>query len=191
MTDTIQSIYYNQASDALRRQIAIMLHRVWPDVLGETTPETHAASLHARSFYSYSNGRLVSYAGVVRKIIKHGGQAFNIAGLSCVATDPDYLGQGLGLRTVVAATRWIEEQDNIDIGVFTCEPSLTYFYERAGAWPVVPNVELIGSREQGALSSESLQVAVLMRLFSEKACAYEAILSNTTIDLDLPVGQFL
>ena len=192
MNDTIQSIYYNEASDGLKRQIAVMLNRVWPaEELGEITRNTHAASLHARSFYSYSNGRLVSYAGVVHKTIKHGGQTFNIAGLSCVATDPDYLKQGLGLRTVAAATQWIEKQKGTDFGLFTCEPSLAYFYDRAGAWPVVPDVKLIGSREEGALSSEALQVAVLMRLFSAKAGSYESILRHTTIDLDLPVGQFL
>ncbi|WP_445683703.1 GNAT family N-acetyltransferase [Sporosarcina sp. FSL K6-3457] len=168
-----------------------MLNQIWPEMLGEPIQGTHAASLQARSFYAYSNGKLVSYAGVVRKTIKHCGQTFNLAGLSCVATDPDYQGLGLGLRTVAAATRWIEENNNIDIGVFTCESSLTNFYERAGAWPVVPDVKLIGSREESALSSESLQVAVLMRQFSAKACAYESIVRHTTINLDLPVGQFL
>lgn len=193
MTDIVQSNYYNEASDTLRREIAVILHRVWPDVSpipGETIPTAHEAVLNARSFYSYVDGQLVSYAGVVRKTIKHRDQTFNIAGLSCVATDPDYQGRGLGLRTVAAATRWIEQSDT-DFGIFTCKPSLAYFYERAGAWPVVPDVALIGSRDEGALSSESLQVAVLMRLFSAKARTYESMLRHTTIDLGLPVGHFL
>ncbi|MBM7110976.1 hypothetical protein SAM19_04396 [Brevibacillus laterosporus] len=193
ITDTIHSIYYNQASDTLRREIALMLHLVWPDVCpipGETIPAAHDAVLDARSFYSYIDGRLVSYAGVVHKTIKHNKQTFNIAGLSCVATHPDYQNRGLGLRTVAAATRWIEQSDT-DFGIFTCKPTLAYFYNHAGDWSVVPDVELIGSRDEGALSSESLQVVVLMRLFSAKARAYESMLRHTTIDLALPIGDFL
>ncbi|MBE9916036.1 GNAT family N-acetyltransferase [Paenibacillus donghaensis] len=191
--DTVQSIYYNQAPDALRREIAAMLNRIWPDdslMSSGTIPATHDESLNARSFFAYVDGRLVSYAGVVRKSIKHEGHFFNIAGLSCVATHPDYQAQGLGLQTVAAATQWME-QSGADWGIFTCKPHLAGFYDRAGAWPVVPNVTLIGSRDTGALSSESLQVVVLMRLFSAKAYAYESILRHTTIDLGLPVGHFL
>lgn len=194
MTTILQSFYYNQAPDTLQREIAVMLHQVWPDACpmpGATIPEAHDKELNARSFYSYIDGKLVSYAGVVHKTIKHDGQTFNIAGLSCVATDPEYQGQGLGLRTVAAATQWIEKQRDIDFGIFTCKPSLASFYNRAGAWPVVPDVVLIGSRDEGALSSESLDVVVLMRLFSEKAKAYESILRHTTINLDFPDGQFL
>lgn len=120
MIDTVQTIYYNHASDVLRRDIAVMLSLVWPDVCpmpGETIPDAHDPALHTHSFYSYSNSRLVSYTGVVRKTIKHSGQTFNI-GLSCVSTHPDYRGRGLGLRTVATATRWIEEQADIDFGLF-------------------------------------------------------------------------
>ncbi|MBG9455910.1 acetyltransferase [Lysinibacillus sphaericus] len=194
MTAIVQSIYYNQAPYTLRREIAIMLHQVWPNACpmpGATIPEAHYKELNARSFYSSIDGKLVSYAGVVRKTIKHDGQIFNIAGLSCVATDPVYHGQGLGLCTVSAATQWIEKQGNIDFGIFTCKPSLSSFYNRAGAWSVVQDVVLIGSRDEGALSSESLDVVVLMRLFSEKSKGYESILRHTTINLDFPVGQFL
>ncbi|WP_336824435.1 GNAT family N-acetyltransferase [Sporosarcina sp. USHLN248] len=194
MTNIVQSIYYNQAPDTLQRGIASMLHQVWPDVCpmpGPTIPKAHDKELNARSFYSYINEKLVSYAGVVHKTIRHEGQTYNIAGLSCVATDPKYQGQGLGLRTVAAATQWIEKQKDIDFGIFTCKPSLASFYHHAGAWTVVPDVVLIGSRDEGALSSESLDVVVLMRLFSEKAKAYESILHHTTINLDFPDGQFL
>ncbi len=92
-THIVQSTDYNQASDALRREIAVMLQQVWPDFDStpkETISETHLKEFNVRSFYSYIDGKLVSYAGVVRKTIHHKGQPFNIARLSCVATDPDY-----------------------------------------------------------------------------------------------------
>jgi hypothetical protein len=70
-------------------------------------------------------------------------------------------------------------------------PRLASFYARAGAWRGVPDVVLIGSRDVHALRSDSLGKVVLMRLFSAKALAVASTLTHTTIDLDLPVGQFL
>lgn len=194
MTTTMQSIYYNHATDTLKHEINALLHQVWPDdsSLPETTiPEAHDKELNARSFYSYKDGKLVSYAAVVHKTIQHDGQTYNIAGLSCVATDPEYQGQGLGLRTVAAATQWIEKQSDIDFGIFTCQPSLAPFYNHSGSWPVVSDVVLIGNMNEGALSSESLDVVVLMRLLSEKAKTYESTLRHSTINLEFPDGQFL
>ena len=50
---------------------------------------------------------------------------------------------------------------------------------------------LIGREDEDALSSASLEVAVLMRLFSKKAKSHKSMLRHTTINLDFPVGQFL
>ncbi|WP_082423201.1 GNAT family N-acetyltransferase [Paenibacillus dakarensis] len=193
MTDTIQSIDYNEASEELRRQIAALQHRVWPDVCTapkETIPDAHGKEFHARSFFIYADGKLASYAGVVCKTIMHEGKAFKIAGLSSVATDPEYQGRGLGSCTVSGATQWIEQTDT-DFGIFTCEPSLARFYEQAGSWQVAPDVILVGSHDEDALSSNNLPVVVLMSLLSEKAKGCESILRHTSIYLDLPVGKFL
>lgn len=194
MTTIIQSIHYNQASETLKRDIAGLLYQIWPEsfpMLETTIPEAHDKELNAYSFYSYRDGKLVSYAGVVHKTIQHDGRIYNIAGLSCVSTDPKYREQGLGLRIVAAATKWIEKQRDIDLGIFTCKPSLASFYNQSGSWPVVPDVVLIGNKNEGALSSESLNLVVLMRLFSEKAKANEPILRHSTINLEFPDGEFL
>lgn len=194
MKTIMHTICYNQAPDTLKRDIAVMLHRIWPDVSlirEEMFPEVHEKELNARSFYSYLDGKLVSYAGVVHKTIKHGGQTFNIAGLSCVATHPDYRSRGLGFHTVATATQWIEKQEDIDFGIFTCDPTLASFYNRAGAWRIAPDVVLIGNSDKDALSSESLDVVVLMRLFTSKSREQEEIFRHTTINLDFPKGQFL
>ncbi|MGH0676637.1 GNAT family N-acetyltransferase [Bacillus luti] len=193
-THIVQSTDYNQVSGVVRREIAVMLQRVWPDsdpLPEEKIPETHLKEFNVRSFYSYIDRKLVSYAGVVRKTINHNGQTFNLAGLSCVATNPDYHGEGLGLQTVAAATEWIEKQNDIDFGIFTCKPALAPFYNRAGSWSVIPDVVLIGREGENTLSSKSLEVAVLMRLFSKKAHSHKSILLHTTINLNFPVGQFL
>jgi hypothetical protein len=83
------------------------------------------------------------------------------------------------------------ECSNLDIGLFSCDPPLASFYARAGGWPVVEDVVLIGSRHEDALRSDTLGKVVLMRLFSAKARATASLLRRTTIDLDLPIGQFL
>ncbi|MES1053120.1 GNAT family N-acetyltransferase [Bacillus thuringiensis] len=194
VTHIVKSMEYNQTPDDLKHKIAILLHRTWPNICPmpeELIPEAHEKELSVRSFYICIDEKMVSYTGVVRKTIIHNGQMFNIAGLSCVTTDPDYRGQGIGLQTVATATQWIREQSDIDFGIFTCEPSLADFYKRAGAWSVVPDITLIGSKDEKALSSEHIRVVVLMRLFSEKSMENESVLRNTTINLDLPVGQFL
>lgn len=186
-------IPYNRACDALRRDIALLQHRVAPTVVpppGDSVPPEHDPALDALSFCLMIDNRVVSYAAVVHKQIQHGFETFWIAGLSCVATDPAYQRRGLGSRIVGVATRYIE-RSTTDIGIFTRDPALAGFYARAGAWPVAPDVIVIGSRHEGALSSISLQKVVLMRLFSAKARAAAAQLRQTTINLDLPVGQFL
>ncbi|AIO64966.1 GNAT family N-acetyltransferase [Burkholderia oklahomensis] len=191
----LRSIRYNDAPEALRRQFALLHQRVDPDDAfepGDTAPVLHDPRLDAMSFYvSAPKSRdIASYAAVVRKTISHAGERFSIGGLSWVATDPAHRRAGLGTRTVAAATQWMEAS-GIDIGVFTCDPPLASFYARAGRWPIASRVTLIGSRADGALRSDTLNKVVLMRLFSAKARAAEAELSRATIDLDLPLGQFL
>jgi GNAT superfamily N-acetyltransferase len=188
----VQSIRYDVAPASLRRAIADLQARAYGPV--EPTPEErlqplHDPSLNARSFFIVTGDRVISYAGVVTKPIRHGKMSLTIAGLACVATDPDYRRRGYGRRTVAAATRFIEGS-GVDLGIFTCAPGLARFYAAAGAWPIAPDVVLIGSRDAGALTSTSLGVLVLMRLFSPRAVA-AATLRRGTIDLGLPVGRFL
>jgi GNAT superfamily N-acetyltransferase len=189
----IQSVPYNEAPELLRRQFALLLHRANPDthlVPVDAVPVQHDPALDALSFYALLGGEIVSYAAVIRKTISHGTQTYTLGGLSWVSTDPDYQRRGIGTRTVSAATRWME-CSNLDIGLFSCDPPLASFYARAGEWPVVEDVVLIGSRHCDALRSDTLGKVVLLRLFSAKANVNASMLRHTTIDLDLPIGQFL
>jgi GNAT superfamily N-acetyltransferase len=189
----IQSVPYNEAPELLRLQFALLSHRANPGTRSASTdaaPVLHDPALDTMSFYASLDGEIVSYAAVIRKTISHGGQTYTLGGLSWVATDPDYRRRGFGSLTVSTATRWMECSD-LDIGLFSCDPPLASFYARAGAWPVVEGVVLIGSRHAGALRSDTLGKVVLMRLFSAKANVNASTLRHTTIDLDLPVGQFL
>jgi hypothetical protein len=149
----------------------------------------HGPEFDCLSFYIRLAGRVISYAAVASKTIDHAGHTFALGGLSSVMTDPAHQRRGLGSATVAAATRWMERSD-LDVGVFTCDPPLAGFYAKAGAWPVVADVVLVGSRQHGALRSDVLEKVVLMRLLSGKAAAASAW-QATTIDLAIPVGGFL
>ncbi|KVO62369.1 acetyltransferase [Burkholderia ubonensis] len=189
----VEAIRYGWASDALRHAFAELQCRVYPEPESSGAPADvvlHDPSFDCLSFYICIADRVVSYAAAARKTIMHAGATFEIAGLSCVMTDPVWQGRGLGLRTVAAATRCMA-RSNLDIGIFTCDPHLAHFYAQAGKWEVARNVVVIGSRDERALRSDALGKAVLMRLFSARAIAAATTLDHATIDLDLPVGQFL
>lgn len=183
---------YNQADEALKWEIAVLLDKIWPDSelrKGNLTP-THRPALNARSFCLRGGEKLLGYAAVVQQSIRLGKTIFTVAGLSCVAVDPDWQGQRIGQRIVRSATEWIKNQPQIDFGIFTCHPSLSGFYQQAGGWQVQPQAVLLGSQEPGGLSSVSLGVDVLMLPFSHKATQNWDWIRRSEICLSLPVGDF-
>ena len=72
-------------------------------------------------------------------------EKYQIGGLSCIATLPNYRRQGLSSKIVQTATKWIE--DNLDFGIFTCKRELEDFYACNGKWQVANNVVLIANRD--------------------------------------------
>ncbi|MEG1805851.1 MAG: GNAT family N-acetyltransferase [Clostridia bacterium] len=191
----IKSYFYNETTLQQRKEIADLLDLVWENFDTQTEQKelriTHRKELSAQSFCCYFDEVLVAYAAVIRKDILHCGEKFSLAGLSCVATHPDFRNLGVGSKLVAAATRYIIEQYNIDLGIFTCQPDLAEFYHSAGAWEACSNVRLFGSNAVGALSSETLKVVVLMRLLSDKAKEHKALFYDEPIVLDFPVGEFI
>lgn len=188
----IFSTDYNQAPETLRWEIAALLDKIWPDSElreGKLLP-THRPELNAQSVCCRSSGKLVGYAGVVQKPIRIREDFFTAAGLSCVSTDPDWRGKGIGKSVVRSATKWIETQPQVDLGVFTCHPALSGFYQKAGGWQVQPQALLLGSEEPGGLSSDALEVDILMLPFSPKAAENWNWIKQETIQLALPVGDF-
>ena len=190
----VETLAYAGAPAELRLEIARLQERAYGASDGSRdAPQSqplHDPVLNTQAFFMRADGRVISYAGVVTKRIQHGAQTFSMSGLACVATDPDCQRQGLARRVVAAATRHMAHS-GVDLGVFTCAPHLAALYGDAGGWPIAPAVVLIGSQAQGALTSSSLGVVVLMRLFSQRAQAASATLLHGTLDLDLPLGQFL
>lgn len=191
----VQSYEYNSSGADVRQEIAALLERVWPNpeplASSQCDAPTHREALSARSFCCREEGRLVGYAGVVQMTVRHAGQDYRAAGLSCVAVLPDWQGRGVGRAVVGAASDWLKAQSGIDFGIFTCQPSLAGFYNGAGGWESCPDMVLLSSHEKEALSSENLGVVVMLRLFSEKARKNESALRREPVNLDFPVGEFL
>lgn len=96
----------------------------------------------------------------------------------------------VGLSLVAVTFNWLLVND-IDVGIFTCHPDLAAFYKKAGDWEISPDVKLIGSHDVGALSSEDLNVVILMRLFSAKSQENKALFCKEPISLDFPIGEFI
>jgi GNAT superfamily N-acetyltransferase len=188
----VQSVHYNRGTVELRRAIALLLRSAYPTVAGQVADPAapdHEPSLDAISFFVLDGDRVVSYAGVVHLTIRHGGEVWTLAGLSAVATAPEFRGRGLATAVVSAATRHIE-QGTTDIGLFTCDPPLAALYQRAG-WTIAPDARVVGSHDPEALTSDGLGKVVFMRLISARARTSGERLLTGTLSLGLPVGQFL
>jgi GNAT superfamily N-acetyltransferase len=187
----VRVVQYSTADASLRRQIALLLHSVYApaSALLDPPPPAHDPALDATSFYIGEGNRVVSYAAVVRLTIGHGGRDFALAGLSAVATAPEFRRRGLGMAVVEAATRHIEASD-ADLALFTCDESVRGFYERAG-WQIAPDVKVVGSDEGGALTSDRLGKVVFMRLLSVSAYEARAAFERYPVNLGLPEGEFL
>jgi GNAT superfamily N-acetyltransferase len=82
---------------------------------------------------------LISYAGVVWKMLEHEGQSYKMYGLSGVFTFPSYRKLGYGTQVIKAAKELIEKSDG-DIVIFTSK--VQGFYERVGFLPR-PDVRLL------------------------------------------------
>lgn len=181
----VETVVYHQASLELKDSINDLIQKVWPS----DDLEVHKKDLNVQSFYLAMNHQVVSYAGVIQLDVSINNHLYHIGGLSCVATDPSYTKRGLSFQVVEKATKWM--RDNLDFGIFTCKINLVDFYHRAGNWQLEPNVILVANRDKGALSSDDLDVVVMMQLFSEKAILAKEEITNSTIYLAFSKGQFI
>ncbi|MEN3032544.1 GNAT family N-acetyltransferase [Chromobacterium amazonense] len=183
---------YQTLPRTLRRECAVMLHQAY-QCPGEPDPDDtlHKPEYHAQAFCLLQRGRLVAYAAVLGFTVSHGGQAFALAALSCVATHPGHRRQGLGERVVAAASAWLRECGKYDIAAFTCDAELAPFYARAAAWRTVDDVVLLAHSGNHALRSDRLGKTVVLELLSARAQSAAAAFRSTTINLGLPEGEFI
>ena len=139
----------------------------------------HRPEQHPMHFVLAREGVLISYVGVLWKVLEHAGESYKAYGLSGVLTYPAFRRRGYGARLVVAATEHIVQSD-ADIGLFTCHPGLRDFYA-AGGWIPMEGAVLFGGPGDSPYRSEEL---TMMGFFSAKGRAGRASFESEPIYFD-------
>ncbi len=185
----IKAVYYNAMSRADKLLLNNLLSEVWGG--GEEMEDVHPREMNAMSFCAVAEDIFVGYAGVVSWDIRVHGETFRMCGLSCVCTHPRYRQKGIGKALVQQATGWMMQNPAFDIGLFTCCPLHTTFYEKVGMWEKASNLVLKESNRIGAHSSDLLGLDVFKLLLSEKAKLHAAYFDNSILLLNFPEGKFI
>jgi GNAT superfamily N-acetyltransferase len=166
MAAELQTFADDELPAELKCQI-LCAHRIeWPGgYVGENRLRdwVQRPRFHPRHFLLVERGILVSYVGVVWKLLEHGGETYKTYGLSGVYTYPAFRREGHGRRLVDAATAFIRTSD-ADIGLFMCKPRNVRFYAAAG-WIPMPRTALFGGPRSAPYPSGEV---TLTGFFSEK-----------------------
>ncbi len=108
--------------DQLRRLFA----GAWPG--GGFSDDDMAHALGGRHWLIEADGRIVSHASVVERVLELGGRPLRTGYLEAVATEPGRQRQGLGSRVVAEATGFIHA--GFELGALSTDAHR--FYERLG-----------------------------------------------------------
>lgn len=145
----------------LRRQVRVLQDLAWPPSPGDR--EGHDPALAPVSLLLIEGDVVVAALDVLSKRLVHAGRPYAASGLSTVVTDPARRGEGHGSRLVRAAYAHVAAS-GADIGLFTCDPPLQAFYERAG-WRHLPGTVLVGGTPADPLASDLLGKVTLGAAF--------------------------
>ncbi|MBN3526637.1 GNAT family N-acetyltransferase [Paenibacillus apiarius] len=170
----------------LRKQIIGLMRQQWPQAFegkGENIDWPENPGTHPTSFVLVENDIVISHVAVPWKYITHGGVTYKAYGLSEVMTNPPYRHRGFGVKLVKEAASYIEENEP-DIGIFTCEPSLVSFYTQGG-WEYQKNTCLVGGTRSKPFRSDSLGLSTMIRFFSDKAQNNRSAFDGTDVYLEL------
>jgi len=135
-----------------------------------------------RALAQFDAGRVLSVLDILSKEIEHAGERYAARGLSAVVTDEALRGRGHGRALVDAARRRIAA-GGADLGLFTCDRSLSSFYESAG-WSTVPGAVVVGGTPDDPFASDQLPDSVTFAgFFSAKALRGAATFADARIAL--------
>jgi predicted N-acetyltransferase YhbS len=125
-------------------QIVSGVRFVWPQFFGKTPPlwETTPYPADGMHFVMVDGDLLISHVLVTSRTLAHGGESFNVYGLSSVFTFPTHRGTGLGEKTVAAATQYIRQQGDADFALLFCGERVKSLYLRHG-WETVAGLKVI------------------------------------------------
>jgi len=174
----------------LTRDLMALMRAEAPDAFtGERARRTtlHDPHLDPICFFGRHDGRLVSYAAVLRHVVAHAGEAYRACGLSWVHTSMPSRGRGFGRLVVDAATAFMVT-GGTDLILFTCDPPLRRFYERSG-YRCMEGSSLVGGTRARPFPSDALGKVTMMRFVSEKARRHRASFEGVPIWLELREGD--
>lgn len=183
----IKTFRYNKISDAALRS----LNDLFIDVWSVEAKEIHPAEMDAMSFCAMIDGKCTGYVGVIAWDIIVRDRNYSMCGLSCLCTHPLYRNRGIATGLVKEATEWIVRSKSFDIGLFTCSPQNTAFYESIGLWEKSPDLILKESDREGAYKSDTMKLDVFKLLISEKTKLYAGDFKDMTLILRFPEGKFI
>lgn len=153
---------------ALRRQVVALQDQAWPQETPSGLAPWHDPALDPVSMLLVDDeDRVLVALDILSKLIEHAGETWAASGLSAVVTDTKLRGRGHGTR-LAAAARDRLAASAVDLGIFTCDPDLQAFYERAG-WEHLPETVLIGGTPGDPFPSDALGKVTLGAFFSERA----------------------
>lgn len=122
---------------------------------------------------------LVGHVEVVSGKWAHRGTRYGAYGISGVFVYPDYQHAGHGTELIHAATDYIAQQPDADIGLIWCAPSLGAFYQHCGWELMDTTTTLLGDTEESAkIHAEEI---LFMRFFSLKGRAQQQDFENSAI----------
>lgn len=182
----LQFLHFHQEEcpEEWRKQIVGLMQREWPEAFeGGSAEWPDCPETHPTSFVLLSNRTVISHVAVPMKEIRHKGHPYRAFGISEVITHPDYRKQGYSSKLLKAAAAHIAV-NSPDISLFTCVPSLVSFYAEAG-WEHYAGTVLVGGTSDKPFRSDSLGLATMMRLYSDKALRNRHDFLETDVQLEL------
>jgi predicted N-acetyltransferase YhbS len=124
-------------------QIASYVRVQWPGLIAPGKPLWEATSYPAEClhFVLTDGDVLISHAAVSSRRLAHGGETFNVYGLSSVFCYPTHRGSGFGEQVVAAATAHIRHASDADLALLFCGARAQSLYTRCG-WELVPGMQI-------------------------------------------------
>jgi aminoglycoside 2'-N-acetyltransferase I len=165
----VRIVYFPDADvpEELRAQVFGLHDLVWPRDTPTGSDPTHDPALRPTSVLIIDGDRVVATLDILSKQVTHRGRSYAVSGLSSVTTDPAYRGHGHG-RGLVEAARELTAAAGADLGIFSCDPPLQQFYERAG-WQRLVGTVLIGGTPEAPLRSDQLGKVTMGAFLSPRA----------------------
>lgn len=154
----MQILSFPEASTPLelRKQVRALQDEAWPSTDGRhQTPHdapVHDPALRPLSMLVVDDGTVLAALDVLTKELHHAGRTYRAGGLATVVTRHDARGRGHGRRLAAAGRAHMAEQ-GYDVGLFTCDPGLQPFYERAD-WEALPGTVLVGGTPDAPFPSD-------------------------------------